>query len=189
MEVGNTGTYYAFDVQRLRGGAFHTWAFHGCESESLDLNVPTTAQTVRWVDRTLEGTHRVGSSSDLLQATWTMTRSGKTIPYTFYGGGTVDTVGCEPSNRLNTVTPLMWLYLPVRMTARLGAQIELVQNATHPLVYGDQLLQYLTQVVSMYQSHVHPGQMAGPIPVTPAPPAPPLPTPTPSLLSMKVKTG
>ena len=68
-------------------------------------------------------------------------------------------------------------------------QIELVQNATHPLVFGDQLLQYLTQVVSMYQSHVHIGQMAGPIPVTPAPPVPPLPPPTPSLLSLKVKTG
>ena len=26
------------------------------------------------------------------------------------------------------VTPLMWLYVPVRITARLGAQIELVQK-------------------------------------------------------------
>jgi len=68
-------------------------------------------------------------------------------------------------------------------------QIELVQSATHPLVYGDQLLQYLTQVVSIFQSHVHAGQMAGPIPVTPAPPVPPMPAPTPTLLSMKVKTG
>ncbi|HEU5098951.1 MAG TPA: hypothetical protein VFU22_08030 [Roseiflexaceae bacterium] len=41
----------------------------------------------------------------------------------------------------------------------------------------------------MYQTHVHPGQMAGPIPVTPAPPVPPLPPATPTLLSMKVKTG
>ena len=69
-------------------------------------------------------------------------------------------------------------------------QIELVENATHPLVFGDQLLQYLNQVVQMYQSHVHPGELAaGIFPVTPAPPVPPLPPPTPSLLSTKVNTG
>jgi hypothetical protein len=69
-------------------------------------------------------------------------------------------------------------------------QIELVQGATHPLVYGDQLLQYLNQLVAMYQSHVHPGELAlGVFPVTPAPPVPPFPPATPSLLSFKVKTG
>lgn len=69
-------------------------------------------------------------------------------------------------------------------------QIELVQGAPHPLVYGDSLLQYLTQAVTMFNAHLHPGELAaGVIPVTPAPPAPPLTPPTPSLLSMKVKTG
>lgn len=68
-------------------------------------------------------------------------------------------------------------------------QIELVDGASHPMIYGDQLIQYLNQVAQIYQSHTHPGQMAGPIPVTPAPPVPPLPPATPSLLSMKVKTG
>src|SRR5215217_7736659 len=69
-------------------------------------------------------------------------------------------------------------------------QIELVENATHPVVFGDQLLQYLNQIVSLYQTHVHPGEMAaGILPVTPAPPVPPLPPPTPALLSQKVKTG
>lgn len=69
-------------------------------------------------------------------------------------------------------------------------QIELVDNAAHPLVFGDELLQYLNQVVQMYQSHVHPGELAaGVLPVTPAPPVPPLPPPTPSLLSTKVNTG
>jgi uncharacterized protein involved in type VI secretion and phage assembly len=69
-------------------------------------------------------------------------------------------------------------------------QIELVENATHPLVFGDTLLQYLNQVVQMYQTHVHPGELAlGVFPVTPAPPVPPLPPATPSLLSTKVKTG
>jgi uncharacterized protein involved in type VI secretion and phage assembly len=69
-------------------------------------------------------------------------------------------------------------------------QIELVENATHPLAFGDSLLQYLNQLVSMYNAHLHPGELAaGFIPVTPAPPVPPFPPATPDLLSMKVKTG
>jgi uncharacterized protein involved in type VI secretion and phage assembly len=69
-------------------------------------------------------------------------------------------------------------------------QIELVENATHPLVFGDSLLQYLNQLVQMYQVHMHPGELAlGVFPVTPAPPAPPFPPATPALLSNKVKTG
>ena len=68
-------------------------------------------------------------------------------------------------------------------------QIELVQGASHPLVYGDQLLQYLNQVAQIYQTHMHPGEVAGVIPVTPAPPVPPLPPATPDLLSLKVMTG
>jgi uncharacterized protein involved in type VI secretion and phage assembly len=68
-------------------------------------------------------------------------------------------------------------------------QIQLVNGASHALVFGDQLLQYLTQIVQMYQTHMHPGQSAGPFPVTPAPPTPPMPSPTPSLLSTKVTTG
>lgn len=68
-------------------------------------------------------------------------------------------------------------------------QIELVENATHPLVFGDELLNYLNQLVQIFQSHTHPGQTAMGVPVTPAPPVPPFPPPTPVLLSNKVKTG
>lgn len=69
-------------------------------------------------------------------------------------------------------------------------QIELVENATHPLVFGDDLLQYLNQLVSMFNTHIHPGELAaGFIPVTPAPPVSPFPPATPALLSMRVKTG
>ena len=69
-------------------------------------------------------------------------------------------------------------------------QIELIENAAHPLVFGDSLLQYLNQLVQLYQSHVHPGELAlGVFPVTPAPPVPPFPPATPDLLSQKVKTG
>ena len=71
-----------------------------------------------------------------------------------------------------------------------AAQIELVEGAGHPLVFGDSLLQYLNQIVAVFQAHLHVGEMAlGTFPVTPAPPAAPMPTATPSLLSLKVKTG
>jgi uncharacterized protein involved in type VI secretion and phage assembly len=69
-------------------------------------------------------------------------------------------------------------------------QIELVENATHPVVFGDDLIQYLNQLGQIYQTHVHPGELAaGVLPVTPAPPVPPFPPATPALLSTKVKTG
>ena len=68
-------------------------------------------------------------------------------------------------------------------------QIELVENAAHPLVYGDSLLTYLNQMVNMFNVHMHPGETVLGLPVTPAPPAPPFPPATPSLLSITVKTG
>ncbi len=61
------------------------------------------------------------------------------------------------------------------------------QGAAHPAVLGDQLLTYLTQLVALFNAHVHPGELAGGfLPVTPAPPVVPMPPPTPSLLSIKV---
>jgi phage baseplate assembly protein gpV len=68
-------------------------------------------------------------------------------------------------------------------------QIELVDGATSPLVLGDQLMQYLNQLVQMFNTHMHPGEATAVGPVTPAPPAPPLQPPTPGLLSTKVNTG
>ncbi len=69
-------------------------------------------------------------------------------------------------------------------------QIELVENSTHPVVLGDNLLQYLQQIVQVFQQHMHPGETT-PVggPVTPMPPTPPMPSPTSSLLSTKVNTG
>jgi phage baseplate assembly protein gpV len=68
--------------------------------------------------------------------------------------------------------------------------IQLVKDSVHPLVFGDQLLEYLNQLVSLYQTHMHPGEMAlGVFPVTPAPPVPPLPPATPDLLSTQVTTS
>ena len=69
-------------------------------------------------------------------------------------------------------------------------QIELTQGAVHPLVYGDQLMTYLAQLVAMLQSHTHPGQLAaGFIPVTPMTPGTSFPTYQSSYNSTQVKTG
>jgi hypothetical protein len=69
-------------------------------------------------------------------------------------------------------------------------QIQLVEDSTHPVVFGDTLLQYLNQIVELYQSHVHPGELAlGVFPVTPAPPVPPFPPALPTMLSTQVTTG
>jgi hypothetical protein len=68
-------------------------------------------------------------------------------------------------------------------------QIELVESSTHPLVYGDDLLQYLTTLVATFNSHVHPGSIGPggsvitmPTPIAASPPSP-------GILSTKVKTG
>lgn len=69
-------------------------------------------------------------------------------------------------------------------------QIELVANATHPGVFGDQLTTYLNQIVQLFNTHMHPGELAlGFLPITPAPPVAPFTPPTPDLLSTKVKLG
>jgi Type VI secretion system/phage-baseplate injector OB domain len=68
--------------------------------------------------------------------------------------------------------------------------IELVESSTHPLVFGDNLLQYLNQMVQTFNAHMHPGELAaGVLPVTPMIPVPPMAPATPSLLSTKVTTG
>lgn len=59
--------------------------------------------------------------------------------------------------------------------------IELVENATHPVVFGDLLLQYLNQLVVLYQTHAH-------LPLL-SPPTPPFPPATPALISTRVTSG
>jgi len=79
--------------------------------------------------------------------------------------------------------------IEIRSAVRIVLEAPLIQHgkgASHPAVFGDQLLTYLNQLVTMFNSHIHPGEMAaGFIPVTPAPPVPPFPPATPSLISTK----
>jgi len=70
-----------------------------------------------------------------------------------------------------------------------AAQIELTENAAHPLVFGDDLLQYLNQLVQIFSTHMHVGETCLGIPVTPIVPMQPFPPATPALLSARVKTG
>lgn len=67
--------------------------------------------------------------------------------------------------------------------------IELVEGSSHPAVFGDRLLQYLNQLVTMFNTHLHPGELAGGVAVTPAPAVPPLPAVPSDLLSTRVKSG
>lgn len=63
-------------------------------------------------------------------------------------------------------------------------------SAFHPGVFGDQLMTYLAQLVTTFNTHMHPGELAGGfLPVTPAPPVAPMTPPTPSLISTKVFLG
>jgi uncharacterized protein involved in type VI secretion and phage assembly len=68
-------------------------------------------------------------------------------------------------------------------------QIELVAGAGHPAVFGDDLFQYLNQAVSVFNTHMHPGETAGPVSVAPAPPAPPIQAPAAGMLSTAVRSG
>lgn len=81
----------------------------------------------------------------------------------------------------------------VKSAVRVVLEAPLIQHgdgAAHPAVFGDQLLSYLNQLVAMFNSHVHPGELAaGVLPVTPAPAVPPFPPATPSLLSVKNMVG
>lgn len=92
---------------------------------------------------------------------------------------------------LNLIT-LKVLEGSVEITSAVRVVVEapLIQEgktAAHPAVHGDQLLAYLGQLVTMFNSHVHPGELAaGALPVTPAPAVPPMTPPDPSLISTKV---
>jgi len=60
------------------------------------------------------------------------------------------------------------------------------KDAAHPPVFGDDLLSFLTDFVTAFNKHLHPGQTVAGVPVTPTPPGPnPFLPPTPSLLSQK----
>jgi uncharacterized protein involved in type VI secretion and phage assembly len=81
--------------------------------------------------------------------------------------------------------------ITVKGVARIVLDGQVVQigsgQARHPAVFGDNLLRYLGQLVTLFNTHVHPGELAGGfLLVTPAPPVSQFPPPPPSLISKKV---
>jgi hypothetical protein len=79
--------------------------------------------------------------------------------------------------------------LEVKSAARVVLEAPLIEHgegASHPAVFGDQLLAYLNQLVTIFNTHMHVGEMAaGVLPVTPTPPPMPFPPATPDLVSVK----
>jgi hypothetical protein len=60
-------------------------------------------------------------------------------------------------------------------------------SAADPAVLGTELSAYLSQLVTVFNSHTHPGEtVLGFIPVTPIIPVPPMQPPSPNILSRKV---
>ncbi len=79
----------------------------------------------------------------------------------------------------------------IKSAARVVVDSAIIQQgssgAAHPAVLGDNLLKYLTQLVTLFNFHMHPGELAaGILPVTPMLPVAQMPLPDPSLLSVKV---
>jgi uncharacterized protein involved in type VI secretion and phage assembly len=111
-------------------------------------------------------------------------RSQKGLLVTLDDKDQVITLSDKDGNNLITVH-VQQGKVTVQGTAKVvveAPQIELVENATHPVVFGDKLLQYLNQLVLLYQTHTHP-------PAVPPIPVPPLPPATPDLLSTRVRSG
>ncbi|WP_457337865.1 phage baseplate assembly protein V [Rhizobacter sp. P5_C2] len=82
--------------------------------------------------------------------------------------------------------------ITVKSTAKVVVEapsIELTDGASHPLVLGDSLVSYLTELVGIFNAHLHVGQTVMGIPVTPMAPVTPFSPAKPSLLSTRVTTG
>jgi uncharacterized protein involved in type VI secretion and phage assembly len=119
------------------------------------------------------------------------TKSGNKIILDDSSGGQLIQVSDDAGNNLLKIDVqqgMITVQAGTKVTIE-APQIEIVKGASHPSVFGDSLLQYLSQLVTTYQSHTHPGQTAGPLPVSPMPPMPPAQPPSPSLLSTKILEG
>ncbi|MGB3344296.1 MAG: phage baseplate assembly protein V [Aequorivita sp.] len=141
-----------------------------------------------WADNQLPKNEQSTEATPALR----MLRSEKGLMITFNDDSEVLTISDVDGSNIMTLDVQSG---KIRIQANLkvvveAPRIELVENATHPLVFGDDLLQYLNQMVQTFNTHMHPGELAaGTLPVTPMIPVPPMPPATPSLLSTKVTTG
>jgi len=117
-------------------------------------------------------------------------RSGNGLQVTLDDDGdTIHVSDSSGSNMLKIEVQEGKIYLKSTVKAIVDAPlIELVEGAMHPVVFGDNLLQYLNQLVNIFNMHLHAGETCIGVPVTPVPPASPFPPATPTLHSNRVTT-
>jgi uncharacterized protein involved in type VI secretion and phage assembly len=111
-------------------------------------------------------------------------RSKKGLMLTLDDGGQVITMSDRDGKNLVTIQVEQGK-VTVKGTQKVvveAPQIELVENATHPVVHGDKLLQYLNRLVFMLQTHTH-------LPMAPLTPVTIFPPATPDLISTRVRSG
>lgn len=141
-----------------------------------------------WADDELPQNEQGATASPTLK----VIRTEKGLMATFDDQGQVITISDKDGSNIITVD-VQKKQITIKGNLKVvveAPKIELVENATHPAVFGDELMTYLNNIVSLYNSHLHPGELAaGVLPVTPAPPVPPFTPPTPSLISTKVTSG
>jgi uncharacterized protein involved in type VI secretion and phage assembly len=141
-----------------------------------------------WADNELPKNEQGTTASPSLK----IIRTQKGLMLTFDDQGQVVTISDNSGNNIMTFE-IQQGKIRIKANTKVvveAPQIELVENSMHPLVFGDDLLTYLNQLVTIFNTHMHVGEVAAGIyPVTPAPPVSPLTPPSPSLLSIKVKTG
>jgi hypothetical protein len=126
-----------------------------------------------------------GALPDPLRKEW---RTETGLMVTMDDGG--QTIAISDVAGVNLVTiKVLEGTVEVRALAKVVLEAPLIdhgQGASHPAVFGDQLLAYLSTLVTLFNTHVHPGELAaGVLPVTPAPPVAPFTPPSPSMLSIK----
>lgn len=140
-----------------------------------------------WVDEELPKLHDNSNATPPVR----MIRSQKGLQISFNDDSEKFTISDKDGSNIMTIEVQQGkVRIEGNMKVVLQApQIELVEDATHPVAFGDDLLQYLTTLVNTFNAHIHPGVAAGVLPVTLSPPLPPAVPPTPALLSVKVKTG
>jgi uncharacterized protein involved in type VI secretion and phage assembly len=112
-------------------------------------------------------------------------RSKKGLMVVLDDSGQVITVSDKDGNNVISIE-VQQGKATVKATAKVvieAPQIELVENAQHPVVFGDRLLSYLNQLVALYLTHTHIPPPLGGTPIPPLPPA------TPDLISFRVRSG
>jgi hypothetical protein len=82
-----TPNSYVFDVERIAGGALHTYCFHGTISDEFGMNVadlgePSAGPEAEYLRRFLQDgdcPRQAGTAPDTLQATWRLRRTEQTL--------------------------------------------------------------------------------------------------------------